>query len=439
MSEKQLSFKGELRLLEKKEKRRQAVELWLLNNETTLNGGRYTKLEEHKKGFLNTPILTAYIGDKIGDGHNFKEVFDKNGGVRASFMDAFAERIVGWFDADESNIRVENRDGKEWIVGKGYISTWYAPELTEKLRRQGAMSISIETLVWDIKTENGVEVYDEYEILGTTILGDDVPPAVVGANVSLLNALGAERVKTMTIKVASAEQKKTKTKLNKGEKRMLISEVKAAFPAYKVVAVKENNVVLLNSANALVLTTAEKDGEKVVTGKEKEVVLSASCVIDENTSIDIPLEAVIEAATEKVTALQAKLTEAESARDAALKALEKAQKTESERRVNEVKECISQRAKDLEVCYGASVDAELLSRMLSDESVSKYAAMEDADGRFCGVEAAMKDIDYAYNEARMESERQKNNSHYAWDFGLGRKGEDKNESAEDAALRRIMA
>ncbi|MBO5968474.1 MAG: hypothetical protein J6S14_08250 [Clostridia bacterium] len=130
MDKKQISFSGELVLLEERKKRRQAVELWLLNDAVTENGGRYTKLSEHKNGFVNTPILVAYIGDKIGDGHNFEEEKDENGDVSASFMSAFAERVVGWFDKEE-DLRIENKNGKEWIVGKGYILTWYAKELVE--------------------------------------------------------------------------------------------------------------------------------------------------------------------------------------------------------------------------------------------------------------------------------------------------------------------
>lgn len=95
-----------------------AVELWLLNDATTENGWRYEKLREHMGKFATTPILIAYVGSKIGDGHNFSE--EKNpitGEVSPSFMDATAERIVGFFEKKE-DIRIEEKDGKNGLLEK---------------------------------------------------------------------------------------------------------------------------------------------------------------------------------------------------------------------------------------------------------------------------------------------------------------------------------
>lgn len=446
METKQLSFRGELLLLEKKEKRRQAVELWLLNDEVTENGGRYVKLAEHKNGFVNTPILIAYVGDKIGDGHNFDEIIEPNGEVKASFMDAFAERIVGWFDADESKIRLEEKDGKNWIVGKGYISTWYAPELTEKLRRQGArgMSVSIETLVWNVKTEDGVDVYEDYEILGTTILGDDVPPAVVGANVTILNSIGAEQLKKMTIKVASADKKPHNKKSVKGENRMFdLKDLQAAFPAYKVLAAQDDRVIMLNGSNVVVVANTKQEDEKIVAENETEVSLNASYALDENSSIEVAVDDILKAAVETNASLKSALDEAEKAKeaaekakDAALSALSKMQEAEKERRLAEVKRGLETLAKDLEECYGKSVCSELLEKLTSAESLERYALMEDKDGRFCGLEAAKKDLDFAYNEERRKEAKINNNKFYAWDYAKSDDGE-KDENALTKAVRNI--
>ena len=99
---KTMTSKGELRLLSQQSAKKVAVELWLLNDATTENGWRYEKLREHMGKFATTPILIAYVGSKIGDGHNFSE--EKNpitGEVSPSFMDATAERIVGFFEKKE--------------------------------------------------------------------------------------------------------------------------------------------------------------------------------------------------------------------------------------------------------------------------------------------------------------------------------------------------
>ena len=89
------SFTGELKLLAEEKKQMQKVELWLLNDITNRNNWRYERLEEHRHLFAGTPILVAYVGDKVGDGHNFELLRDRNGEEYASFLSATAERIVG--------------------------------------------------------------------------------------------------------------------------------------------------------------------------------------------------------------------------------------------------------------------------------------------------------------------------------------------------------
>ena len=123
-----LSIPANLRVMESGNRWRRKVELWLLNDDITGNKSRYENLEAHKKLFAQTPILVAYVGNKIGDGHNFRETIDENGNVTASFMDDTAERIVGYF-LDENDIRVQVVDGKTWIVGTGYI--WKSTKITK--------------------------------------------------------------------------------------------------------------------------------------------------------------------------------------------------------------------------------------------------------------------------------------------------------------------
>lgn len=51
---------------------------------------------------------------------------------------------------------------------------------------------------------------------------------------------------------------------------MNMTELRAAFKDYKILAVSGNHVVLLNSKNGLVLSSAEKSGEEVIVGKSKK-------------------------------------------------------------------------------------------------------------------------------------------------------------------------
>ena len=184
-------YKGQLRVLSQENEYLYNVELDLLDDTTTANGWRYENLEMHRALFAGKPILIAYTrgGKKIGDGHNMRLVRDANGEEYATFTDAESERIIGSLSDNEQDIRLEVRDGHTWIVGKGTIWTWYAREAVEKIASQGRMDISIETLVTKNRMNAEEEVEEEYIILGATILGDDVTPAVKGANIRPLSEI----------------------------------------------------------------------------------------------------------------------------------------------------------------------------------------------------------------------------------------------------------
>ena len=417
------AVRGELLLLSQKTDKKVAVELWLLNNAITANGWRYRNLEENKEKFSKTPILIAYVGSKIGDGHNFSEEKDPiTGEVKPSFMDATAERIVGFFDKKE-DIRIEEKDGKTWIVGKGYIWSWYAKELIAKLTEQGrkGMAISIETLVSNVKMENGVEVYDDYEILGTTILGDGVEPAVAQANIRILSMLGVDKVKELTLRVASKNTVENTKKSKKGEKkRMNMTELKAAFKDYKIVAVSGNHVVLLNSKNGLVLSSAEKNGEEVIVGKKEEISLNASVHTAEGEEISVSVDSIVAALESDMVALNNRAESAESARDTALKALEKMQKTEKERRINEIRKALLERLEKINAGCDVKIDESVCAEFTTDERLEEYAEMEDKEGKFTGLESAIKDLDSACMNKKIENAQTKLNAskkRYAWDLG----------------------
>lgn len=236
------TFTGKLKVLAKEDEFLYRVEVWLLNSEVNRNNWQYLNLDEHRKLFVDTPILVAYTGGKVGDGHNFRMKRDENGEAYASFTDANAERIVGWFKNDE-DIRIEEKDGVRWIVGDGTIWSYYARELADLLTEQGAegMDVSIETLVDNIRVENGVEVFEDYQILGTTILGQGVNPAVAGAHIRALSL--EDDLKNFKLKVASYME--TAKETTKGTKRMAFNKVQLEelgkkFNGYKIVGASED-------------------------------------------------------------------------------------------------------------------------------------------------------------------------------------------------------
>ena len=221
------AFDGEIKVLQKQGEWLYGVEIWLLNDKTNRNKWRFTDMAGHKDLFKGTPLLIAYVnnGMGIGDGHNYRmEIDPKTGEERPSFTDATAERIVGALSDDPADFRLEERDGYTWIVGKGNLWRWYAKEVVEKIERdslQGrGMSISIEALVTKSHMENDTEVEDDYIILGTTILGDHVLPAVADARITALQEIG-QRFNELKIRAASYKNKgrELPDNTNKGVKK----------------------------------------------------------------------------------------------------------------------------------------------------------------------------------------------------------------------------
>ena len=201
-------FTGELKVLERKNQWLYSVELWMLSAKPNRNHWQYPVNDAVAKLFLGKPLLTAYLaeGMVIGDGHNMREYTDENGEPRADFTAADAERIVGSLSERPEDIRVEERDGDTWVVGVGTLWEWYCGQLCDQIRdlaEQGrTMPVSIETLVTASHMDGDIEVMDEFTVLGVTILGITVTPAVAGARITALRALDGE-FKELKIRAAS--------------------------------------------------------------------------------------------------------------------------------------------------------------------------------------------------------------------------------------------
>lgn len=198
---------GELRVLEQLNQYEFAFEADILRT-GPVQGGRweFAKLEDNYKSFAGRPVLIAYIGNRVGDGHNASERIDPETGERyRSFTGATAERIIGMISENLDDLTLEERDGYTWLRAKGRIWTYYAKEAVEEIVRTGRMDVSIEAEVHDMREEDGREVYDTWVGLGLTILGAGVDPAVPGANIRALADM-EEEFNDMKLRVASLVQ-----------------------------------------------------------------------------------------------------------------------------------------------------------------------------------------------------------------------------------------
>lgn len=394
-----VSLQAELRVCAETKSWRRKVELWLLNDATNRNDWRYENLEQHRRLFEDTPILVAYVNGKIGDGHNFDEATNPDGTTSTSFMSATAERIVGYFKS-EKDIRMEEADGKTWIVGTGYIWRWYAQELVQKLERQGlkGMPVSIETLIDEMHKDGTTEVFTKYQILGTTILGDDVTPAVADASIRALSAIGANNVKQMTLRVASEQKKRAENpqsanKTCKGVKQnMRVKDLEKSFPNSLVLAVDGRNVALLSENGALQFCTADKNGDEIVTGARVDVTANAVITVGEAT-MEVPVDAITEKLNARIAELTANLEQEKAERQTVTAALDAMQKAEKARREDAVRDAIKSRVAEIVAENDGVISADACDDLLTDERISEFAELVDKDGNFCGNKAAREKVD----------------------------------------------
>ena len=428
-------FQGCLRVLSKQNEFLYNVELDLLDDTTTRNGWRYENLEQHRALFAGKPILIAYTrgGRKIGDGHNMRTVRGEDGEEYASFTDADSERIIGSLSDNEADIRIEDRDGHKWIVGKGSIWTWYAREAVEKIASQGSMDISIETLVTKNRMEGDEEVEENYIILGATILGDDVPPAVIGANIRPLSAKEFQDLKLRAASYIGEEEgvqepETEPTKTNKGVKRTmsnkLIEKVQGLFPDYRVLSVSEDGNLVAMRRNSdgeyRMYKFPEEDRETVRDG----CFMDTQACIALNAAEGVVLNADIDVLTGD---LEARLNSALAELAAEKKARENAESelsTIKEQQKNQRRASAKLAAKHELAEINASLNAEeqveeaVLAEVEEDIDEGEYDDCNNAKGEWEGCEKACAAVQALCMKA-IKEQRSKHTRVNAWDAAKG--------------------
>lgn len=434
------SFPGKMRVLSKEDEFLYKVEVWLLNSEVNRNNWQYLNLDEHRHLFADTPILVAYTGGKVGDGHNFRMKRDDNGEAYASFTDANAERIVGWFKND-SDIRIEEKDGVRWIVGDGTIWSYYARELADLLTEQGAegMDVSIETLVEDYETKNGVEVFENYQILGTTILGKGVNPAVAGAHIHALSL--EEDLKDFKLKVASYMETAKET-IQKGTKPMALNKVQIdalgeKFNGYKIVGCSEdgNHIALLSEADNCFYGYVLNGEEEISAENIKPVSLNAEA--DFGDDVKVALDAIgayvdqIKALTKKVADLEATANEFES-ENKALK------EKETNRRNKAVVAAIKALLKAYNAEADEPIDEKACADIVEDAENGEFSDCDNAEGEFVGDEKAcslVKARIFDHESAIRAKKNAANATVHSWLDGLRKNSNEESDPIEGMLSR----
>ena len=442
---KKVCASGTLKVMQRLNEYEFGVELWVMREDENRNKWSYQNLAEYYKTFVGQPILVAYVGQVVGDGHNMAKRRDPETGEEYySFMDGTAERIVGTLSEDERDFTLVERDGHTWLKAKGRLFEFYAPELVQKIRRQGTMEVSAETNVTESHKEGDVDVFTKWTGLGVTILGDRVNPAIPGASIAKLAAM-QEEFKSLKLKAASLHTaaegsgKINKKGLKRSMNKQMMESVQTKFPNHKLIALSEDgmSVGLLDASGNLFSYTfnAEDNGEVMesrIAPCAAHIVLSAGEVELNADVADVVAYTVSAAKTENGEIKQ--LSEELNAAKEQIRAMQEA---ESKRRLSVCKAT----AKATLEAFNANRKEKLSEDALKDinENIESgvYANSCDKDGVWLGEKMVRSAVLAVCGEAVMEADRkaaESRKSAFAWNNA---KGDGSGDSGIEGMLSRI--
>lgn len=417
---------GELRMLKRESEFIFPVELALLNDRLTKNGWKFVNLEQHRAEWAGVPILTAYVngGRIVGDGHNQTTRTDAQGNEYQSFTDSTAERIVGALSDDPNDIRIEERDGAQWVVGKGFLWAWYAHELCLQIANdaeQGRnMSVSIEALVTDGYMEDGIEIETNYVPLGVTVLGHGVTPAVDDAHIAMLTAIGSE-LKELKLRAASyingsAEEKPQNPTKNGVEKRMRLSKqqlkkLQAKFAEHRLLAAEQYEdgsvFVCMMSANgtAATYTMASLD-ESIVPERIESVNAQVHfCAGDGKEDVCVDASDMTECAAEDMKECRDRAECAEKELKECKATIEKMENAENARRLSAAKDKATATLEAFNARREEKVDAKCLEALTREIEAGKFTALCDETGAWIGEKAVEREVKALCADAVMEQDK----------------------------------
>ena len=442
---KKVCASGTLKVMQRLNEYEFGVELWVMREDENRNKWSYQNLAEYYKTFVGQPILVAYVGQVVGDGHNMAKRRDPETGEEYySFMDGTAERIVGTLSEDERDFTLVERDGHTWLKAKGRLFEFYSPELVQKIRRQGTMEVSAETNVTESHKEGDVDVFTKWTGLGVTILGDRVSPAIPGASIAKLAAM-QEEFKSLKLKAASLHTaaegsgKINKKGLKRSMNKQMMESVQTKFPNHKLIALSEDgmSVGLLDASGNLFSYTfnAEDNGEVMesrIAPCAAHIVLSAGEVELNADVADVVAYTVSAAKTENGEIKQ--LSEELNAAKEQIRAMQEA---ESKRRLSVCKAT----AKATLEAFNANRKEKLSEDALKDinENIESgvYANSCDKDGAWLGEKMVRSAVLAVCGEAVMEADRkaaESRKSAFAWNNA---KGDGSGDSGIEGMLSRI--
>jgi hypothetical protein len=433
-----VSVPGTLRVLERVNPYEFNVRIDIMRDGLNNNRWIYRNLEKHYKTFLGQPILIAYVGNKIGDGHNMREEIAPDGGRVYTFIDGTAERIIGVLSEKEEDFTLYERDGNLWVSAKGKIFTFYAHEAVEKIIATGAMDVSAETDVY--KAEIGpedTEIFEDWAGIGVTILGDDVPPAIPGARIKQLAQI-REDVDGMKIRAAALLAKSKdkhdapETKPEKGVKTIMNSRermlLQQKFEGYTVLNASDDGmrVCLMKDGGFFGYVFNAEDGDHVVVPERIRAMRAITTfAFGDDEDSHVAMDACVP--TDMLTAKVAKLNAEAADKDKRITELEAQvdtmRRNERERRIEAAKNAVNQKFRDMNAVRECMFDNDLAERVCQMCNEGKFCEDEDENGRWCGDKNAVNALMAACMEAQADMDKKaadkRKEAFNAWNFAKG--------------------
>lgn len=430
-------YTGELRVLRQLNPYEFGVELWVMRDGENQNKWNYQNVRDFYLTFVGQPILIAYIGPKVGDGHNSAEKTDlKTGEPYQSYMGATAERIVGTLSDDKNDFSLRERDGHTWIVAKGRLFAFYAKELVDTIVRTGRMEVSAETLVYEEHQDGEVTVFTSWRGLGVTILGEGVAPAVPGANIARLNAMQRE-FKEVKLRAASLLKNPEKNapdngkKLEKGVKELNVyskrqlAALAARFEGYTVLAAGEKDgkvfVALQAKDGTFCSYVLESGTETIVPERFQSTALNAVMQFGEET-LKMDAQDLTESMQTRLCAAEKAAEDAKKDLAAATERMNAMQTAETARRLSAAKDAAKRTLAEFNANRAQKVEEDAIAGILSDIDAGAFAACQTKDGAWNGESEVRKAVFAVCGEAVAKLDAQEAAKHknvFAWEKFAG--------------------
>lgn len=425
------------------------VRLRVMRSGLNRNDWDYRNIEQFAETFKGTPILCAYPGNRIGDGHNFDEAL-WNGEIICDFTGPNAERIVGAIGEGENDVWTETGEDGTWIIANGKLWRFYNRQLCDHLAEQGRMEVSAETEVTEEHEESGISVFTAWRGLGVTILHETVAPAIPGASIQALKAMSSEKWNSLKLKVASyhpnteggegtppTAEEPTTPNNNKGvEKKLILNKRQLAklnerFKDYVLLQATENEedksilVTMRNDSYESFSYRLASMDETIAT----ERIIPVACTVNIGEDFSMNADDYFASLTSRVERLSADLSKAEKERDEAQATIKAMTEKENARRVKAMKEAAKSALEKFNADRSAEekVCEEDISCVMAEIDGGDYTECADKDGNFCGEEkvcqrvmsiCAQKDMEFRAKNA------EKKNNQFAWDGITAPKGDD---------------